>query len=347
MDENEAVSYDMVDNPEAKMAHVTGDNAKDQDKGCKCGDNINKALINSLAACSQTLSTIEECKVGKISSITSNEQVVPCTCEETLTTHLVKSVKSCTDAVETLTKCKKGGEEKVYKEQSCPQLYTKHPSLPSDTYKLTINDKVQSVYCHMGDRCGIKSGWMRVGYFDGDKQSKCPNDEFVSKKVKNHLLCKAKGNNRYCASLQLESYGVKYSQVCGTVKGYQAGLTSGFVSKADINSPYLTGVSITRSVSAPQKRSHIFSLAAGIAEKVSQSHLNAYVCPFNDKGTQKPPNFVSSHYYCESGTDDASFSDTILTSDPLWNNKKFQHEAKCAKSMMPWFLHSTVSPVTS
>ena len=86
--------------------------------------------------------------------------MAPCTCQETLTTHLVKPVKSCTDAVETLTKCKKG-EEKVYKEQSCPQLYTKHPSLPSGTYKLTIHGNVQSTYCHMGECCGIKSGWIR------------------------------------------------------------------------------------------------------------------------------------------------------------------------------------------
>ena len=129
MDENEA---GMVDNPaEAEMDHVTGDagDAKDKDEDCKCGDNVNKALINSLAACSQTLSTIEECKVGKVSSITSNEQVVPCTCEETLTTHLVKSVKSCTDAVETLTKCEK---EKAY--HSCDELYRSNPNLKSGTY---------------------------------------------------------------------------------------------------------------------------------------------------------------------------------------------------------------------
>ena len=344
MDENEA---DMVDNPEAEMAQIIGDDdAKDQDKGCKCGDNVNKALINSLAACSQTLSTIEECKVGKVSSITSNEQVVPCTCEETLTTHLVESVKGCTDAVETLTKCKKGGGEKVH--DSCAQRYKNNPNLKSGTYKLTINGKEQSVYCHMGERCGIKSGWMRVGYYDGDKQSKCPNDKFISKKLKNHLLCKVKAGGTSCASVLLESYGVKYSQVCGTVKGYQAGFTLGFDSKADINSPYLTGVSITRSVSAPQKRIHIFSLVAGIAEKVTlQTHLNAYVCPCNDKGTQKPPKFVSSHYYCESGTDDISASDTILSSDPLWDKEKFQHEAKCVKPMMPWFLRSITSPVTS
>ena len=129
MDENEA---DMVDNPEAEMAQIIGDDdAKDQDKGCKCGDNVNKALINSLAACSQTLSTIEECKVGKVSSITSNEQVVPCTCKETLTTHLVKSVKSCTDAVETLTKCEKK-EEKV--QDSCALQYKNNPNLKSGSY---------------------------------------------------------------------------------------------------------------------------------------------------------------------------------------------------------------------
>lgn len=94
---------------------------------------------------------------------------------------------------------------------------------------------------------------------------------------------------------------MKYSQVCGTVKGYQMGWTLGFDSKKDINSPYLAGVSTTRSVSAPQKRCHIFSLAAGVAEKVSQRHLNAYVCACNDKGTHKLPNFVNTHYYCESG----------------------------------------------
>ena len=36
-DENEAVSDDIVDNPEAEMGHVTGDagDAKDKDEDCK------------------------------------------------------------------------------------------------------------------------------------------------------------------------------------------------------------------------------------------------------------------------------------------------------------------------
>ena len=338
MDENEA---DMMDNPEAEMDHVTGDagDAKDQDKGCKCGDNVNKALINSLAACSQTLSTIEECKVGKVSFITSNKQVVPCTCEETLTTHLVKSVKSCTDAVETLTKCKKE-EEKV--QDSCALRYKNDPNLKSDTYELTINGKKQSVYCAMGEICGVKTGWMRVGFFFVN-YARCPNDEFVPHKLNTGgYVCRAKASGS-CASMPLETYGMTYTDVCGAVLGYQAGATVAFDSKADINSPYLSGVSITRTVTGPEKRRHVFSLAAGEAEKSTSQNA----CPCNAGATHKPPAFVGDDYYCESGSPDVPTSTAVLNNDQLWDGKKLQHaEAKCKKPLMPWFKHS-ISPPTS
>ena len=336
MDENEA---GMMDNPaEAEMDHVTGDagDTKDKDEDCKCGDNVNKALINSLAACSQTLSTIEECKVGKVSSITSNEQVVPCTCEETLTTHLVKSVKSCTDAVETLTKCEKK-EEKV--QDSCALRYKNNPNLKSGTYELTINGKVQSVYCYMGPLCGVKSGWTRVGAFDGTLQGKCPNDEFVVSETTLHV-CRASGS---CASVPLETYGVTYTDVCGFVGGYQAGATAAFDSKADINSPYLSGVSITRTVTGPEKRRHVFSMAAGEAEKSTSQNA----CPCNAGATHKPPAFVGDDYYCESGSPDVLKSTALLRDDQLWDGDKLHHaETKCKKSLMPAFKHS-ISPPTS
>ena len=335
MDENEA---DMMDNPEAEMDHVTGDagDAKDKDEDCKCGDNVNKALINSLAACSQTLSTIEECKVGKVSFITSNEQVVPCTCEETLTTHLVKSVKSCTDAVETLTKCKK---EKEKVQDSCALRYKNNPKLKSGTYKLTINGKKQSVFCRMGELCGVKGGWMSVSYFDAG-HGKCPNDKFVFETA--YHVCKAKASGS-CASVPLETYGVTYTDVCGNAKGYQAGATVAFNSKADINSPYLSGVSITRTVTGPEKRRHVFSVAAGEAEKSTSQ----YACPCNKGATHKPPAFVGDDYYCESGSPDVPTSTKILQDDQLWDGLKFQHaEVKCKKPLIPWFKRS-ISPATS
>ena len=337
MDENEA---GMVDNPaEAEMDHVTGDagDAKDKDEDCKCGDNVNKALINSLAACSQTLSTIEECKVGKVSSITSNEQVVPCTCEETLTTHLVKSVKSCTDAVETLTKCEKK-EEKV--QDSCDLRYKNNPNLRSGTYELTINGKKQSVYCHMVELCGVKGGWMSVGQFFSNSD-KCPNYAFISNSFgPGHLMCRASGS---CASVPLETYGVTYTDVCGSVRGYQAGATVAFDSKADINSPYLSGVSITRTVTGPEKRRHVFSLAAGEAEKSTSQNA----CPCNAGATHKPPAFVGDDYCCESGSPDVPTSTKVLQFDQLWDMHQLRHaEAKCKKPLVPMFKRS-ISPPTS
>ena len=111
-------------------------------------------------------------------------------------THLVKSVKSCTDAVVTLTKCEKE-EEKV--QDSCALRYKNNPNLDSGTYELTINGKKQSVFCFMGERCGVKGGWMRVGAFDGISQNKCPNDNFEIKTFKTHHVCKAKGTtSTYC-----------------------------------------------------------------------------------------------------------------------------------------------------
>ena len=340
MDENEA---GMVDNPaEAEMDHVTGDagDAKDKDEDCKCGDNVNKALINSLAACSQTLSTIEECKVGKVSSITSNKQVVPCTCEETLTTHLVKSVKSCTDAVETLTKCEKE-EEKV--QDSCALRYKNNPNLKSGSYELTINDKVQSVYCSMEELCGVQGGWMRVGYFDRISQGKCLNDNFEIKKFETYDMCKAKGTEAYCASIKLETHSMTYTEICGTAKGYQAHFVVPFNSKADINFPYLSGVSITRAVTGPEKRRHVFSMAAGETEK----DITGTTCPCTKKTTENtPPDFVGDDYYCESGSPNLPLV-KLLIDDPLWDGKNFRHdEVKCKKSLMPWFKH-IISPATS
>ena len=200
----------------------------------------------------------------------------------------------------------------------------------------------------MGELCGVKTGWMRVGYFDGKKESKCPNDNFVSKNFKNYRVCRAKGtgtvhSKAYCASVPMESHGVKYSQVCGTAAGYQAGSTIGLEKGADINSPYLNGVSITRTVSTPQKRSHVFSLISGVAERYTAQ----FACPCNEGSTLKPPAYIGNDYYCESGIDYPTTNPVIIDSDPLWDQKKFRYnEKKCLRSKMPWF-SSSIPPATN
>ena len=181
---------------------------------------------------------------------------------------------------------------------------------------------------------------MRVGQFFSSSD-KCPNYSFISNSFGfGHLMCRASGS---CASVLLETYGVTYTDVCGYVIGYQAGATAAFDSTADINSPYLSGVSITRTVTGPEKRRHVFSLAAGEAEKST----SRYACPCNAGATHKPPTFVGDDYYCESGSADVPTSTKILQDDVLWDEYHLQHaEVKCKKSLMPWFKRS-ISPATS
>ena len=101
-------------------------------------------------------------------------------------------------------------------------------------------------------------------------------------------------------------------------------------------------MSITRSTGTSKKRSHIFSLAAGPGEKDNSKNG----CPCHGKATSKPPIFVGNDYYCESASAGHPSSTAILGGDPLWDGLKLQYdEAKCKKSLMPWFKHS-ISPAT-
>ena len=340
-------------NPEEESNNNPDDNdvedeTVDKGKNCDCDDKVNKALVNSLATCSQTLSTIENCKVGKVSSIgTSKEHVVPCTCNKALTAHLVKSLKSCTQAVETLTKCKKGGEgggETVYNVNSCDELKKKHSTLKSGNYKLRIGGKVVPVYCYMGELCGINGGWTSfkgLTFFPGGAKS-CPNSAFKLVNENGNDWCAMKNPAPGCASVAIPSHGIVYTGVCGSVGGLQKGGTSGFYTTKTINEAYLDGISITRT--ADGKRKHVMSLAAGFSERASGKKA----CPCNTgaKGGA-PPLFVGNDYYCESGSSNEPASDTIYSNDPLWDGQSFQYlEKGCKKSKMPLF-YRRITPKTT
>ena len=212
-------------NPEEESNNNPDDNdvedeVVDKGKNCDCDDKVNKALVNSLATCSQTLSTIENCKVGKVSSIgTSKEHVVPCTCNKALTAHLVKSLKSCTQAVETLTKCKKGGGggNPPKPAASCDELRKNDPTLKSGDYKLRIGDKEVPVYCHMGELCDIDGGWTRIGHLKMSSDHKtCPNEKFVYVNKGGLHLCRIiKSIHKDCAIASYSPHGIKYSTICG------------------------------------------------------------------------------------------------------------------------------------
>ena len=354
--ENENNLEDEAVNPEEESDNNPHDNdvedeAGDEGKNCDCDDKVNKALVNSLTTCSQTLSTIENCKVGKVSSIsTSKEHVVPCTCNKALTAHLVKSLKSCTQAVETLTKCKKegegGGGETVYNVNSCDELKKKHSTLKSGDYKLRIGGKVVPVYCHMGELCGTVGGWTRLGHLKmSSDHKKCPNGQFSYINKGELHLCRIKSNKAGCATASYSSRGIKYSTICGYAKGYQKGKTYVFFKNKKLTSYYLDGVSFQRFDASTKNREHVWSYACGDSD--SNNKFNT--CPCNKDALEgnKPPSFVGNNYYCESGTSTSPGFASFFPQDPLWDGKGFNNlEVPCRKDMMPYFKRTYDSAIT-
>ena len=357
--EDEAVKKNNLEdeavNPEEESDNNPNDNDVedeiiDKGKNCDCDDKVNKALVNSLATCSQTLSTIENCKVGKVSSIgTSKEHVVPCTCNKALTAHLVKSLKSCTQAVETLTKCKKGGGgggETVYNVNSCDELKKKHSTLKSGNYKLRIGGKVVPVYCHMGKLCGTVGGWTRLGHLKMSSDHKtCPNEQFsYINKGKRHL-CRIKSDKVGCATASYSSRGIKYSTICGYARGYQKGRVFAFIKSYPLTSHYLSGVSFQRfdASSSTKKRKHIWSYGCGKVDIIAGDGE----CPCNKGSKNSLPGYVGNNYYCESGTSTSPKSADFFLQDPLWDGKGFNNlEVPCRKDMMPYFKRIYDSAIT-
>ena len=349
--EDEAVNPEEESNNNLHNNDVE-DEAGDEEKNCDCDNKVNKALVNSLATCSQTLSTIENCKVGKVSSIsTSKEHVVPCTCNKALTAHLVKSLKSCTQAVETLTKCKKGGEgggETVYNVNSCDELKKKHSTLKSGDYKLRIGGKEVPVYCHMGELCGTIGGWTRLGHLEMSSDHKtCPNEQFSYINKEGLHLCRIKSDKVGCATASYSPHGIKYSTICGYARGYQKGKVYAFVKSYQLTSFYLDGVSFQRfdASSSTKERKHIWSYACGLSDKIKSS----YVCPCNVGAPEgaKQPSYVGNNYYCESGTSTSPGKTDFFPKDPLWDGKEFNNlEVPCRKDMMPYFKRTYDSAIT-
>ena len=163
---------------------------------------------------------------------------------------------------------------------SCQEIKNKQPNSASGVYLLvTPSGDSNYVYCHMGELCGTERGWARLAYLDmSDSTENCPTG-FKLYESNGVRACGRANSSSVgsCQSVQFPSNGIRYSQVCGRVVGYQynspdgnypgnyTGETPGSVITSEhnnINSYYTDGVSITRG--SPRK--HIWTLMAGLNE---------------------------------------------------------------------------------
>ena len=245
---------------------------------------------------------------------------------------------------------------------SCQEIKSKQPNSPTGVYLLaTSSGKTNYVYCHMGELCGTEGGWTRLAYLDmSDSTENCPTGFKLYESNGVRACGRATSSAGSCQSVQFPSNGIRYSQVCGRVVGYQyastdgvypgdyTGETYGSVITSEhnnINSYYTDGVSITRG--SPRK--HIWTLMAGLIDASLDQVAN---CPCSQGSVQNTTlqSFIGNDYFCESGnpSTDSTWQAILYTQDPLWDGKGCSslEENCCSAPGLPWFnklLNSTTT----
>ena len=228
--------------------------------------------------------------------------------------------------------------------KSCLDIKTRMPLSPSGVYLIGANENdVQYVYCYMETLCDSDGGWTRLAFLNmTDTLENCP-DELRLYEVNGIRACgRPVSGSGGCQSVIYPSYGVKYSRVCGRVRGYQfyspdaVDSTIG-LGHSDINAQYVDGVSLTRG----NPRKHIWTFMAGLKEDNSYNS-GSYTCPCQDGSQQSTniPSFVDD-YFCESGNQalPTGLAAVLYTEDPLWDGEYCRdlESPCCNKPNLPWF----------
>ena len=218
--------------------------------------------------------------------------------------------------------------------KSCREILQCNPSARSGYYwlKSTSSDS-QEVYCAMDTTyCDITGGWMRLAYFNmTEPGASCPTSlRQINTPAK---LCGRPAGG--CYGVTFPTDGIRYSKVCGQVRGYQYYSIDGFGdSSNNINSHYVDGVAITYG----SPRQHLWTYAAGLSDDGTYA-ARIDNCPCAKYPGRAPPAFVGLDYYCESGiTGRWEDNRRIALDDPLWDGDGCGPDNSCCNQTgLPWF----------
>ena len=229
-----------------------------------------------------------------------------------------------------------------YTGSSCEDIYKGFPETrnKSGYYCMKENKTYQWTYCNMSiisgafiSTCaGVGGGWIRIVNINISAGDDCPG-EWRKATHSNVSFCRVVNDDQYtCSSASFSTNGISYRRVCGRARGYQKGYTLGFYSRqrATIDEHHVSGLSITYS-SSP--RQHIWTYVSGFSEKYN-TPAN---CPCSVTGGYAPP-FVSSNYYCETGSVYYPTSgNTYFFNDALWDGAGCTASTCCNDTTQPWF----------
>ena len=229
---------------------------------------------------------------------------------------------------------------------------------PSGYYWLqSSNGSAVRVFCDMTLTCkGVGGGWMQVAKLDMTNSShQCPPGTRLRLSLPERpRVCGRVQDAPGCNSSHFNVHGIRYSQVCGRIIGYQFVSPDAFgayyssddrESSSSIDGNYVDGISLTH---GRNPREHIWTFAGGLSETGSAANLN---CPCTNSSqaefATQPPSFVGNDYFCDTGSTNQWKSYTFYSDDPLWDGAGCGPDNTCCSlNNPPWFLKQLPSTTT-
>ena len=214
---------------------------------------------------------------------------------------------------------------------SCADLLNQ--SVSSGYYYIRGSNKTVSVYCDLDKEIKGSKGFMRIANINmSNPNTDCPNG--LSLRRDGDLrTCQRSQIHSGCSTVNFSSSNVKYSRVCGRIRGYQWASPNAFYyttiySSAKIEDNYVDGVVLANQVN--NTRSHIWTFAAAIDEVGRNKAFSCQCSNVNVKiDNFKTPPFVGDDYFCETGSRNHFQYGVLYTNDPLWDGKGCGEVSTC------------------
>ena len=206
--------------------------------------------------------------------------------------------------------------------------------------------------------CGYAgAGWRRVVSLNmTDTDQNCPGEWQIRSSPRR--TCRRRVNVRGCSVAAFSTNGLRYSEVCGRIIGYQYGTTDALyapvVSKVtpDQASSSVTiydgGVFISHG--NPPGRQHIWSLISGY----SQQSIDVRGCPcnignnFDVDRISRDVLWLGQDYFCDSATVAPSVAHQFYQDNPLWDGVGCNESVTtcCQFNNPPWFCKQLPQPTS-
>ena len=188
---------------------------------------------------------------------------------------------------------------------------------------------------------------MRVAQLDMTNSShQCPSG-LRQRTYSNIRTCVSSSSSAGCSpDIVLSTVNISYARVCGRIIGYQIGNINAFASQSNtIESVYVDGISLTHG----SPRQHIWTFAAARDETPDESLDSKCPCIIRseDNHGNRPPMFVGTNYFCDTGSESASIDTNTFFQDPLWDGAGCGGQSTCCTfNNPPWFYRPLQRPTT-